>query len=362
MSKVRPLVVRFGALGDMVILTTLIRHLYARFGEPVDIVSSGSWTRPLLETQPSVGRLYLLKSRRWPYHFSREQQRLVRELRARGPSATWLCDVDNGKVTRLLRWAGWRANHYCDYQGLTDLPGLNQCDLFLRFAYRNPGVLGGEDLPLTAGDAYGAITVTTEQRADLVEWLAIHGLNDTPLLLVQVGNKRTMRRGARDRASNSKYWPEEHWAAVLRGLRERHPDCAILLLGVPRESALNQDVLKLAAIPNGFDVANELPIGRLLALVERAEGMVSVDTGPAHVAAALNCPVVTLFGKMSTDLYAPRSAKARVECVTGRVNGEASMLGITPQAVLEAWDRQRIGADLLSVDRLAADVAAVRTQ
>jgi hypothetical protein len=41
----RPLVVRFGALGDMVILTVLIRHLYARFGQPVDILASGAWTR-----------------------------------------------------------------------------------------------------------------------------------------------------------------------------------------------------------------------------------------------------------------------------------------------------------------------------
>jgi len=47
----RPLLVRFGALGDMTILTVMIRRLYERFGVPVDIVGSGGWTRPVHRTE-----------------------------------------------------------------------------------------------------------------------------------------------------------------------------------------------------------------------------------------------------------------------------------------------------------------------
>src|SRR5262245_33923097 len=130
-GAVRPLVVRFGALGDMVTLTPLIRHLHARFGEPVDILSLGCWTRPLRESQPGVGRLYLVASRRWPYIFSREQQRLVDELRARGPSATWIADDFMNRKTRwLLRRAGWSSEHDCDSHGFSDLPGPHMCDRY----------------------------------------------------------------------------------------------------------------------------------------------------------------------------------------------------------------------------------------
>jgi len=80
-------------------------------------------------------------------------------------------------------------------------------------------------------------------------------------------------------------------------------------------------------------------VPRLIALAARAQGMISVDTGPAHVAAAVGCPVVTLFGKMSPDNYSPRGPKANVLCLTGRFEGEQSMLGITPQEVLKAWER-----------------------
>ena len=37
-GAVRPLVVRFGAMGDMVIVLGLIESLYRRFGVPVDVV------------------------------------------------------------------------------------------------------------------------------------------------------------------------------------------------------------------------------------------------------------------------------------------------------------------------------------
>jgi hypothetical protein len=40
-APARPLVVRFGAMGDMVIALALIEALHRRYGTPVDVVSSG---------------------------------------------------------------------------------------------------------------------------------------------------------------------------------------------------------------------------------------------------------------------------------------------------------------------------------
>jgi ADP-heptose:LPS heptosyltransferase len=333
----RPLVVRFGALGDMVILTVLIRHLYARFGQPVDILASGGWVRPLLQDQPGVGNIYVIRSRNTPYWLSSEQREAVKVLRERGPSPTWLGDLDNRKTTWLLRRAGWRSEHWCDYYGLKDVPGPHQCDMFLRFAYRNPPVLGGNDMPLIATDAYGQLLVSNTQRLELQQWLADKGLANQQLILIQVGNKRTMRHGLRRRASNTKYWPEENWAAVLRGLRTQHPDHAILMLGVPQEAALNDAILRRAAITNAHNVANDLPIPRLIALCERAAGMVSVDTGPAHVAAAVGCRVITLYGKSDPLWYQPRGPQLNSLCLSKKHLGEPSMLGIQPADVLAAW-------------------------
>lgn len=329
--------VRFGALGDMVMLTVAIRHLHARLGQPVDVLAAASWTRPLLHGQPGVGDIFLLASRKPPYWLSPDQQRLVRGLRARGAGPTWLFDHDNRKVCRLLRRAGWTPEFWCHHE---DLPGLQRshfCDRWLRFAYRNPAVLGGGDLPLQAADAFGELVVTSEQRAEAEAWSQARPWAGLPLILIQAGNKRTMRFGLRRRRSNSKYWPEKNWADVLRGLRAQHPDHAILMLGVPRESGLNQHILRLAGIRNAYNVVHELSISRLLGLAGRATGMVSVDTGPAHLAAAVGCTVIDIFGKTEPYMYAPRGRTAVVECVVGEHEGERSMLYIKPEQVLAAW-------------------------
>src|SRR5882724_7634762 len=66
----RPLAVRCGAFGDMVLLTALIRMLHARFHSPVDIVTSGPWSEPLLRGQPGIGEIWTLRSRQTPYWLS----------------------------------------------------------------------------------------------------------------------------------------------------------------------------------------------------------------------------------------------------------------------------------------------------
>jgi heptosyltransferase-2/heptosyltransferase-3 len=329
--------VRFGALGDMVMLTVAIRHLHARLGQPVDILAAADWTRPLLQGQPGVGDVFLLASRKPPYWLSPAQQRLVHELRARGAGPTWLFDHDNRKVCDLLLRAGWNAACWCHHEDLPGLEGSHFCDRWLRFAWRNPGLLGGDDLPLQASDAFGELIVTPEQRREVDEWSQARPWAAQPLILIQAGNKRTMRRGLRRRRSNSKYWPESYWAEVLRGLRLLHPGHAILLLGVAQESALNQEILALAGISGAYDVVQELSISRLLGLAGRASGMISVDTGPAHLAAAVGCTVVALFGRTEPFMYAPRGRTAVVRCLVGEHEGERSMLYISPQQVLAAW-------------------------
>ena len=312
----RPLVMRCGAFGDMVLLTPLLRELAARFGEPVDVVSSGGWTRPLLEGQPGVGELYLVKSRRRPYLISPDQWRLVRALRRRGAGPTWFLDP-GGIGKRLLTRAGIGAEWIVDGETLPRLPGEHYLERFWRIAAVMPRALTAPPPPLPAHAVAGSVLeVAGASRREAGEWLAGLGLAGRRLLLVQAGNKRTMRRGDRRRASNTKYWPEERWGAVLDAMAARCPEHAILLLGVPSEHAMNEEIRRHARAAATVNVAAELPVPRLIALLERADAMVSVDTGPAHAAAAVGLPLVVLFGAADPALYRPRGApQAATVCV-----------------------------------------------
>jgi heptosyltransferase-2/heptosyltransferase-3 len=183
------------------------------------------------------------------------------------------------------------------------------------------------------------LEVSEQQRRDLHSWRAQRRLLSTPLIAIQVGNKRTMRRGPRRFAVNHKYWPHERWAEVLRHLRMACPAHAIVLLGTGPEYVLNREIAVRADVDGVHNVADDMPIPRLVALLAQVDGLITVDSGPAHAAAAVGCPLVVLFGKASTTLYRPwGSAGADVKILTGEVGGEASMLGIKTADVIAAWD------------------------
>jgi len=333
----RLLVVRFGALGDMVLLTTMIRRLHQRFALPVDLVSSGSWTQPLLGGQPGIGEIIIIGSRRRPYLLSPDQHRLVHWLRTRGPCPTWFAHPhDAGR--ELLRRGHVPDEFVCDFSELSLIPGEHDAERWARFADETPAVLRGMYPPPReprSGDA--SLQVTAQSRDLLGRWLQKHGLQRRSLIAIQAGNKRTMRSWNRQRATNKKYWPEERWAEVIRAVRADRPDSAIVLMGVPHEHQLNEDIIRLAAVDDLHNVANDLPVPILVPLLEQTESMISVDTGPAHVAAAVGCPVVTLFADALPSRYRPGGRNACAVVLQGEIDGEKNIMGIDTAQVIAAW-------------------------
>lgn len=337
----RPLVVRFGWMGDMVMLLPFLRALHARLGEPIDLVVSGAWRPSLLEPQPGVGRVHWIRSRKDRYWITPEQWRLVDALRARGPGPVWVCEEKNDKGRWLLARAGVPDECIADLHECPALAREHEVDHLLRFAAAAPPAYRDTLPPLQALDAAARIpriTVNAEWRADLKRWLDSRGLSGRRLVLIQPGSRSTTRwyRPYR-RASNRKYWPLERWARVVEGIAAAEPDAELLLMGVPSEASLNDQILDLAHAPRAHNVARELPMTRLFALQEHAAGMISADTGPAHSAAALGCPLVVIFGVEDPSVYEPRSPAGAVRALSAENDGARSMLAVDASHVLEAW-------------------------
>jgi len=295
----------------------------------------------LLKGQPGVGDIGSVRSRKMPYWLAPDQRRVVRWLRARGAGPTWFCDA-NDAARGLLTRAGIAEEFIVDVKDHPLLPGEHVTEQWRRIAQIMPPSIGlGRGIAgISALDglAEGCCRQVNErQNADLDAWMRARGL-ELPLIVIQAGNKRTMRRGPRRLAVNSKYWPPERWAAVLQYLRARCPKHRIVLLGTGPEYRLNQELAARAGVEALYNAADDLPVPRLVALLNRAAGLITVDSGPAHAAAAVGCPQVVLFGKALPSLYRPwGTAGADVKVLCGRIDGEPDMLGIATGDVQRAW-------------------------
>ena len=335
-AELPPLVMRFGAFGDMVLLTILLRHLYERFGKPVDVISSGPWTPPLLEGQPWLGRLCVVRSRRTPYWMSLDQQRLVSWLRRRGAGPTWFCDRHLGKD--LLHRGGIPDEYICDSRSLEWRPDEGFADRYIRMGNESPiAFVGRLPPPHPASSRAAELLLTDAARTEADEWLARRGLASRPYIVVHPGSRHIARRTLRSRVATEKYWPEDRWAQVIQSLRDLRPDYALLLTGTRAESKFNAAIVDCSEATDVHNVADELPVRTLLPLLERAHSMISVDTGPAHAAAALGTPTVALFGPANSTLFRPGGATTHAVALTGIVDGAQNILGITAESVIAAW-------------------------
>ncbi len=349
MTVARPLVVRFGALGDMVMITPLLRALSERFGQPCDVLGSGAWTADIFKGLPWVADVYRIAGRKTPYWLSKEQRQLVAQLKQRGPSPVWFLE-DMPKAWRLMRRAGITA---AQSVRMTDAPrGVDEHTVkhWLRLAQRSPEVYPSAAASAEALHFNTVLNCSEDERADCEQWLQKIDAAQVPLILIQAGSKKTMKGGRVDRASNLKYWPEQDWAALIKNMLAAMPQAKVLLCGAPSEQDLARHIQTLVNDERVLAVADQLPLRRLVGLMDRAHSCVSVDTGPAHMAAALNCPLTVLFGETNARLYHPVSSQSQVEIVSQTALADVApgsaawaavntMSGITVDKVMQAWLR-----------------------
>ncbi len=96
---------------------------------------------------------------------------------------------------------------------------------------------------------------------------------------------------------SSKLWPIDHFAQLARWISQRLQAAVVVLHG-PQEESLATAIVHASRSPHVFHVGSILPpsLGLTKALLQRATALVTTDSGPRHIAAALGRPVVTLFG------------------------------------------------------------------
>ena len=286
---------------------------------------------------PWVRNVYTIDSRAAPFWINRGQRDLVAKLREAQHQYAWICETDS-RSYRLLARAGIGKHNSVMQPDLDRVDNEHYCDKWLRLANLSPP--GFEYPQLETEPANTELFVRPAEVVECQGWLMNRGLEPkSPLVCIQAGSKRTSRRGRADRASNTKYWDPQNWARVIDGVLAHEPRAQVLLCGVPAEADMCQDILESCTDKSRIQsVAEDLPMRRLLALLSIAHSCISVDTGPAHAAAALNCPLVVLFGQANPNRFRPVSSQSPVKVLLGKsAGGAADISKITSEEVLRSW-------------------------
>ncbi|MCH7572972.1 MAG: glycosyltransferase family 9 protein [Planctomycetes bacterium] len=125
------------------------------------------------------------------------------------------------------------------------------------------------------------VTPADSSAADKI----LHDVKD-PFVLLNPGGNKPLKR-----------WPVERFALLADHLASTY-GMVTVLSGAPGERDILEAVMEQVSpqTPLVNLVDRDLNLGNLKAIVQRAALMITNDTGPRHIAAALGTPLITLFG------------------------------------------------------------------
>ncbi len=117
----------------------------------------------------------------------------------------------------------------------------------------------------------------------------------------------------------AKRWPAERFAFVADLLAERL-GAQVIITGGHEELAAAERVAAEMRGGRAYVLAGETSLGGLAALLSQMQLLVTNDTGPSHIAAALGTPSVVLFGPTDPRRWAPLDTDRHRTIWSGRGN------------------------------------------
>jgi heptosyltransferase II len=303
MAEIKRILVRgTNWLGDAVMTTPALRQLRASFPSAHIALLVTPLTAGLFEGSPFIDEVM-------PYRRREDGvaafMKAVRDIRAREFDLALL--FQNAFEAALLAWLGrvplrigyamhgraalltHRLQHDASHQG------RHQVHDYLDIVERAARLAGAS----FERNTMASLTASAAQREAAAALLQRRGLVSRPLIALNTAATN----------SRAKCWPKEKFAALADRLASER-GAQIVLIGAASERENAAAVIAQMRQAKAINLAGETSMSELIGLLVSCDLLVSNDTGPAHVAAALATPTLTLFGPTNEFETAPTGTRA----------------------------------------------------
>ena len=276
------LVIKLRAIGDVLLSTVVLPNLRREFPDArVDFLAEEP-SRDVLEGNPDVHEALIFNPKR------RSGLALVLDVRKRGYDLVIdLFGNPRSAIVTLLSGARYRVGFRLGWRrwcyGIVAEPrggDVHNTDFNLD-ALRHLGIAVGDDTP--------CFHVRSSDESFAEEFFREARFGSRPVVALNAGG-----------GWSSKRWPEASYAALGDLIAA---NAAVLLLWGPGEQACADSIRSLMKMPATLIPRTSLK--QLGGILKRCAVLVTNDSGPMHIAAALGTPVVAIFGPTNPELQGP---------------------------------------------------------
>ena len=325
-------------VGDMMMSQSLYRTL-KQLEPSIEIdVMAPAWCRALLDKMPEVNQSIAMPISHGEFALSKRYQ-LGKELRNNQyDQAIILPNSFKSALipffAKIAKRTGWKGE--MRYGLLNDLRVLDKqafplmVERYVALAYPKQNIHSAKDIPQPI--LWPKLNVLTDEVEQTLSTFNI--TSEEPLIGFCPGAE----------FGPAKRWPDYHYAALADKIVKQH--AKIIIFGSGKDKIVGEQIIaKMNHGEHCINLAGQTELGQAINLIAACKAVVTNDSGLMHVAAALDKPLVALYGPSSPDFTPPLSNKAEViRLITGyhRVRkGDAeqgyhqSLIDIKPDLVFE---------------------------
>ncbi|MFH0985468.1 MAG: lipopolysaccharide heptosyltransferase II [Candidatus Omnitrophota bacterium] len=328
------LVIKLGAMGDLILVVPSLRMLKERFPDASITLLVDRKLAPIVSACPYLDDMILVDRKK----LSNILYLLKTARRVRREGFDMSVDLHNNKWTHLLAYLGGAVQRFGFARGKWGFL-LNRPDRTFEVA----------DSPLRH-------QFRVLSRAGVVKFDDVLELWPKPESLEKAGEMiRTLEPKESTRIIGfimgsspnwpSKRWPAEQFVALAKRFFEKY-DARIVLIGAPEETDLGRPFYSFGS-GKVLDLIGKTALEELPAFFKQLHLVVTGDTAPLHMAAAMNVPIVALFGPTDAKRHVPPGKKIDVlshhmpcqPCYEGICKAKEKMACLTRISVEEVFER-----------------------
>ena len=286
------LILKPSSLGDVIQALPVLRLLKLHFRDAHIFWWIDSALAPLLEGDPDLAGIVHFERKRWgkPQHWP-EMLRSIHWLRMqkfdlvidlqcllRSAAFAWLA---NGKFLIGLDEVREGARGFYDVAVPRKSFHTHAVDWYLA-VLPTLGVPVHKNFNWLPERREVSAAVKSKWKMDGAEWIAL-------------------QPGARWK---NKRWPAKYFAELIRSIAGQFPDVRFAILGSSEDKPLGEIISRMAP-ERCLNLCGTTSLSEMIEWVRLCKLMVTNDTGPMHAAAALNKPIVALFGPTEPSRTGP---------------------------------------------------------
>ena len=292
------LVVSLQGIGDLLLATPLLRGLKVAYPGSRLTVLTFETNRDVLNNNPDVGQIIVFKAAQKRNIF--KILGLIGKIRSEHFDLS-ICAYPSGLRSALIAYLGGAGERLG--QGLSLFRGFGW--LFTRqvpIAKIKHAVLMNMDfLKILGIDPKGVnpeviFHIGEEDLKFAKDFLRLNGISDSDLVIA-------IHAGGGELTASYRNWPLDRFAKVADVLADRYKAKIIFIGGKNDESAVN--FAKKMMSQKAIVAAGKTFLGQTAALLTRARLLLCNNSGPMHIAAALNVRTVSIFGSADPRIHRP---------------------------------------------------------